>query len=71
MFDRCLILPTLSLIAMLASPAFAQTPPSWTQTGMLTCKLEPETSASSLWDFSRWNAASCRTGFRLRPIKAP
>jgi hypothetical protein len=31
----------LTLIAILSVPAFAQTPPSWTQTGMLTCKLNP------------------------------
>jgi hypothetical protein len=31
----------LTLIAMLSLPAVAQTPPSWTQTGMLTCRLNP------------------------------
>jgi hypothetical protein len=31
----------LALIAILSVPAVAQTPPSWTQTGMLTCRLNP------------------------------
>jgi Protein of unknown function (DUF992) len=34
-------LAALALMAMLAVPADAQTPPSWTQAGMLTCRLNP------------------------------
>ena len=34
-------LGALALIAMLAAPAEAQSPPSWTQTGMLNCKVAP------------------------------
>jgi hypothetical protein len=34
-------LAALALIAMLAAPADAQTPTSWTQAGMLTCRLNP------------------------------
>jgi hypothetical protein len=35
------LVATLTTVAMLSVPAVAQTPPSWTQTGMLTCKLNP------------------------------
>jgi Protein of unknown function (DUF992) len=35
------LMAALALIAMLSLPAVAQTPPSWNQTGMLTCKLNP------------------------------
>jgi hypothetical protein len=35
------LVAVLTLVAMLSLPAVAQTPPSWTQTGMLTCKLNP------------------------------
>ena len=35
------LVAALTLVAMLSLPAVAQTPPSWTQTGMLTCKLNP------------------------------
>ncbi len=31
----------LVLIAMLAAPAQAQSPPKWTQVGMLSCKVNP------------------------------
>ena len=41
MFKHCSFVAALTLIAMLCVPAVAQTPPSWTQTGMLTCKLNP------------------------------
>jgi hypothetical protein len=34
-------LAALALMAMLAMPADAQAPPSWTQAGMLTCRLNP------------------------------
>jgi uncharacterized protein DUF992 len=34
-------LAALALMAMLAVPADAQTPPAWTQAGMLTCRLNP------------------------------
>jgi hypothetical protein len=35
------LMAALTLVAMLSLPAVAQTPPSWTQTGMLSCKLNP------------------------------
>jgi|SRR5580704_6494570 hypothetical protein len=35
------VLAALAAVATLAMPAVAQTPPSWTQTGMLTCRLNP------------------------------
>jgi hypothetical protein len=35
------LMAALTLIAMLSLPAVAQTPPSWTQVGVLTCKLNP------------------------------
>lgn len=41
MSDRYSFLASLALIAMLAAPASAQAPGSWTQTGMLSCKLNP------------------------------
>jgi Protein of unknown function (DUF992) len=41
MFRRCSFLAALALIAMLAAPADAQSPPSWTQTGMLRCVVNP------------------------------
>jgi hypothetical protein len=34
---HCLLLLTLTL----AAPAYAQAPPSWTQAGVLTCRLNP------------------------------
>jgi hypothetical protein len=39
--NRYSILAALSLIAMLAAPADAQTQKTWTQAGMLSCKLNP------------------------------
>lgn len=41
MFGRYSALAALALIAMLAMPASAQTPASWTQVGMLKCRLNP------------------------------
>jgi hypothetical protein len=41
MFRRCSTLAALALIAMLAAPADAQSPPSWTQAGMLRCVVSP------------------------------
>ena len=41
MFKRYATLVVFVLIAMLAPPAGAQTPPAWTQAGMLKCKLNP------------------------------
>ena len=41
MFRRCSTLAALALIVMFAVPADAQSPPSWTQTGMLSCKVDP------------------------------
>jgi hypothetical protein len=41
MFRRCSTLAALALIVMLAAPADAQSPPSWTQVGMLSCKVDP------------------------------
>lgn len=41
MLKRYAILAAFALIAVLATPAGAQTPSSWTQVGMLTCKLNP------------------------------
>ena len=41
MFRLCSTLAALALIVMLAPPADAQSPPSWTQTGMLSCKVDP------------------------------
>ena len=41
MLRRCSTLAALALIAMLAMPADAQSPPSWTQAGMLRCKVNP------------------------------
>ena len=41
MFKRYSSLAALALIVMLATPAGAQSPPSWTQAGMLRCKLNP------------------------------
>jgi hypothetical protein len=34
-------LAAFALVAMLAVPADAQAPPSWTQAGMLSCRLNP------------------------------
>jgi hypothetical protein len=34
-------LAAFALIAMVAAPAVAQTPGGWTQTGMLSCKVNP------------------------------
>ena len=41
MFRRCSTLAALALIVMLAAPAAAQSPPSWTQAGMLRCVVNP------------------------------
>jgi Protein of unknown function (DUF992) len=41
MFKRCSTLAALALIVMLAAPADAQSPPSWTQAGMLRCVVNP------------------------------
>ena len=41
MFQHRSTLAALALIVMLAAPADAQAPPSWTQAGMLRCKLNP------------------------------
>jgi hypothetical protein len=41
MFRNCSTLVMLALIAMLVTPADAQTPKTWTQTGMLSCKVAP------------------------------
>jgi Protein of unknown function (DUF992) len=41
MFRRCLTLVAFALIVMLAPPADAQSPPSWTQAGMLRCVVNP------------------------------
>ena len=41
MFRRCSTLAALALIVVLAARADAQSPPSWTQTGMLSCKVDP------------------------------
>jgi Protein of unknown function (DUF992) len=41
MFRHCSTLAALALIVMLAAPADAQSPPSWTQVGMLSCKVDP------------------------------
>jgi Protein of unknown function (DUF992) len=41
MFRRCSTLAALALIVMFAAPADAQSPPSWTQVGMLRCKVDP------------------------------
>ena len=41
MFRRCSTLAALALIAMFAAPADAQSPPSWTQAGMLRCVVDP------------------------------
>ena len=41
MFRRCSTLAALALIAMFAAPADAQSPPSWTQAGMLRCVVNP------------------------------
>jgi hypothetical protein len=41
MFRHYSTLAVLAMIVMLAAPAEAQSPPSWTQTGMLSCKVDP------------------------------
>ena len=41
MFRRCSTLAALALSVMLAAPAQAQSPPSWTQAGMLRCVVNP------------------------------
>jgi hypothetical protein len=41
MFRRCSTLAALALIVMFAAPADAQSPPSWTQAGMLRCVVDP------------------------------
>jgi hypothetical protein len=41
MFRNCSTSAAFALMAMLAAPAGAQAPPTWTQVGMLTCKLNP------------------------------
>ena len=41
MFRHCSTMAALALIAMLVVPAAAQTPPQWTQAGMLRCVVNP------------------------------
>jgi hypothetical protein len=41
MLRNCSTSAAFALIAMLAVPADAQTPPRWAQVGMLNCKLNP------------------------------
>jgi len=41
MFRRCSTFAALALIVVLAAPADAQSPPSWTQVGMLRCVVNP------------------------------
>jgi hypothetical protein len=41
MFKNSAFAASFALIAMLAAPAVAQAPPSWTQVGMLNCRLNP------------------------------
>jgi hypothetical protein len=41
MLKSYLLATGLALFAMLSLPAVAQTPPSWTQTGMLSCRVNP------------------------------
>jgi hypothetical protein len=41
MLRTCSTLVTFAVIAMLAAPADAQAPPSWTQAGMLRCVVNP------------------------------
>ena len=41
MFKNCSTLAAFALIATLTAPADAQAPPSWTQVGMLSCRLNP------------------------------
>ena len=41
MLKTCSTLAALALIVMLAPPAGAQSPPPWTQAGMLSCKVDP------------------------------
>jgi hypothetical protein len=41
MFRRCSTFAALALIVMFAAPADAQSPPSWTQAGMLRCVVNP------------------------------
>ena len=41
MLKTCSIVAALALVALLAAPAGAQAPPSWTQAGMLRCVVNP------------------------------
>ena len=41
MLKTCSTAAALALIAVLAAPADAQSPPSWTQAGMLRCVVNP------------------------------
>ena len=41
MFKNCSTLAAFAFIAMLSAPADAQAPPTWTQVGMLNCRLNP------------------------------
>ena len=41
MFKNCSTLATFAFIAMLSAPADAQAPPTWTQVGVLNCRLNP------------------------------
>jgi uncharacterized protein DUF992 len=41
MLKTCLTAAALALIAVLAAPADAQSPASWTQAGMLRCLVNP------------------------------
>lgn len=41
MLRMCSTVVALALSAMLAAPADAQSPPSWTQAGMLRCVVDP------------------------------
>jgi Protein of unknown function (DUF992) len=41
MFKHCSIFAALALIALIAAPADAQAPRSWTQAGMLRCVVNP------------------------------
>ena len=58
---------TLVCLGLLTAPAVAQT--GWTQVGMLSCRLNPEASASSLPGTRQWNAGSPRIDFHRRPMR--
>src|SRR5829696_7397874 len=38
---KCSALAAFVFVAMIAAPAHAQSPPGWTQTGMLSCRVNP------------------------------